>query len=78
MSKRIQHPEVNSIVRNHPGCGDVWSDTEAAAYLHVKPRTLRFWRQMRGLPFLAPTPKVRLYRRTDLDAWLDRSRTVIS
>jgi hypothetical protein len=53
---------------------DVFSEAEAAAYLHQKPRTIRDWRARRGLPCFKPTAKVTLYRRADLDAWLDRSR----
>jgi hypothetical protein len=59
-----------------PGSGqsDVFNEAEAAAYLHQKPRTIREWRATRGLPCFKPTAKVTLYRRQDLDAWLDRSR----
>jgi hypothetical protein len=53
---------------------DVFSEAEAAAYLHQKPRTIRDWRAQRGLPCFKPTAKVTLYRRADLDAWLDRTR----
>jgi hypothetical protein len=53
---------------------DIFSEAEAAAYLHQKPRTIREWRARRGLPCFKPTAKVTLYRRADLDAWLDRTR----
>ena len=53
---------------------DVFSEAEAATYLHQKPRTIRDWRARRGLPCFKPTAKVTLYRRQDLDAWLDRTR----
>lgn len=52
---------------------DVLDESEAAAYLHQKPRTLRIWRT-RGLPFYKPSAKVILYKRADLDAWLDKFR----
>lgn len=58
--------------------GELFTDEQAAAFLSVEPRTLRLWRQTRALPFCRLTPKVIRYRRADLDAWLDRSRTVIS
>lgn len=58
--------------------GELLTDEQAAAFLSVEPRTLRLWRQTRALPFCRLTPKVIRYRRADLDAWLDRSRTVIS
>jgi len=37
---------------------------------------LRLWRRTRGLPHLKITNREIRYRRADLDAWLDRSRTV--
>jgi len=52
---------------------DVFSEAEAAAYLHQKPRTIREWRATRGLPCFKPTAKVTLYRKADLDAWLEHS-----
>lgn len=55
---------------------DLLNDPQAAAYLSVEPRTLRLWRQTRGLPHLKITAKVVRYRRTDLDRWLAGFRTV--
>jgi len=59
-----------------PGSGqsDVFNEAEAAAYLHQKPRTIREWRATRGLPCFKPTAKVTLYKRADLDAWLEHTR----
>ncbi|MBM3836302.1 MAG: helix-turn-helix domain-containing protein [Verrucomicrobia bacterium] len=51
---------------------------EAAQLLAVKSRTLRLWRRTRGLPHIKITSKEIRYRRADLDAWLDRRRTVIA
>jgi hypothetical protein len=56
---------------------DLLTDEQAAAILSVEPRTLRLWRNTRNLPFLKLTPRVIRYRLSDLQAWLDRSRTVI-
>jgi hypothetical protein len=56
---------------------DLFSEGEAAAYLHQQPRTLRLWRNRRGLPHFKPTSKVVLYRRADLDAWLENSRVAV-
>jgi len=53
---------------------DLLNETEAAALLHLEPRTLRLWRQSRGLPHFKPTRKVVLYRRSDLLGWLDQHR----
>lgn len=58
--------------------GDLLTDEQAAAILAVEPRTLRLWRHTRGLPHLKLTSKVIRYRRSDLDEWLDRARTVIA
>ena len=52
--------------------GELLTDSQAAALLSVEPRTLRLWRQSRGLPHLRLTSKVIRYRRSDLDAWLAR------
>lgn len=59
-----------------PGSGqsDVFSEAEAAAYLHQKPRTIRDWRARRGLPCFKPTAKVTLFKRAEIDTWLERSR----
>ncbi|MCO5053405.1 MAG: helix-turn-helix domain-containing protein [Verrucomicrobiae bacterium] len=54
---------------------NVLTEAEAALYLNVKPRTIRLWRVMRGLPHFKPTHKVTLYSREDLNAWLERHRT---
>ena len=51
---------------------ELLTDQQAAAILAVEPRTLRLWRQSRGLPHLRLTSKVIRYRRSDLDAWLAR------
>lgn len=66
-----RHNETNT-----PGSGqsDVFNEAGAAAYLYQKPRTIRDWRARLGLPCFKPTAKVTLYRKADLDAWLDRSR----
>jgi hypothetical protein len=54
----------------------ILNEQEACAFLHQKnPRTLRLWRKTRGLPHYAPTRKVILYRKSDLVAWLEQSRT---
>jgi excisionase family DNA binding protein len=56
---------------------ELLTDKEAAAILAVEPRTLRLWRNTRGLPHIKITSKVIRYRRADVDAWLERRRTVI-
>lgn len=57
---------------------ELLTDPQAAAYIGgIEPRTLRLWRNTRGLPFLRITPRVIRYRRSDLDLWLDRSRVAM-
>lgn len=51
---------------------ELLTDLEAAALLSVEPRTLRLWRNTRGLPHIRLTSKVIRYRRPDIDAWLGR------
>jgi len=57
--------------------GEIFDDNQSAFYLKITPRTLRLWRRTRGLPHYKVTSKIIRYKRADLDAWLDRSRTVI-
>jgi excisionase family DNA binding protein len=57
---------------------DILTDRDAAALLGVQERTLRLWRQTRGLPFIRITSKVVRYRRADIDGWLARRRVAIA
>ncbi len=57
--------------------GDLMDEAQAAAYLIIKPRTLRLWRHTRGLPHIRITSKVIRYRRADIDAWLLQRRVAI-
>jgi len=57
---------------------DYLTHHEAAQLLAVKSRTLRLWRRTRGLPHYKITSKEIRYRRSDLDEWLARRRTVIA
>ena len=57
-----------------PNPAQLLTEAEAAEILSVEPRTLRLWRNTRGLPHLKITNKVVRYRRGDLDGWLDRCR----
>lgn len=63
---------LNNIAASNPS--QLLTEVEAAEILSVEPRTLRLWRNTRGLPHLKITNKVVRYRRTDLDGWLDRCR----
>lgn len=47
------------------------NESEAAAFLHIKVRQLQELRKRGGVPHMRITRKVTLYRREDLDAWLN-------
>jgi len=51
-------------------CCDLLNDHQTAELLGVLPRTLRLWRNTRGLPHIRLTSKVIRYRRPDIDGWI--------
>ncbi len=53
-------------------------DAGACRLLLTNPRTLRLWRRTLGLPFIRLTSKSLRYRRSDLEAWLNRRRVQVS
>lgn len=53
---------------------NLMDESECAAYLGVKPRTLRLWRRTRGLPHIKLTHKIIRYRKEDVDQWLNQNR----
>jgi predicted DNA-binding transcriptional regulator AlpA len=65
------------IQGTRPAQAELLTDVQTAEILAVEPRTLRLWRNTRGLPHIKITSKVIRYRRADVDAWLERRRTVI-
>ena len=74
MKNKVSKP-VAAVIPLDP---DLLGESQACALLGVLPRTLRLWRNTRGLPHLKITCKIIRYRRSDINAWLDRSRTVIA
>lgn len=57
---------------------DLLTEAEAAQLLRLEPDTLRHWRMRRksGPPYIQPHRYGRvLYQRSDLVAWLEKSRT---
>ena len=50
---------------------ELLTEDVAAIYLKILPRTLRLWRQRRGVPHIKVTSKVIRYRKNDLDRWLN-------
>src|SRR5688572_12461645 len=53
------------------------TDQTLAAYIHIEPRTIRRWRNERGLPFLRISSRVIRYKWGDVRRWLDAQRTII-
>ena len=47
-------------------------DESAALFFNVKPRTLRLWRNTKGLPHVRISSRVIRYRMADLQAWMDK------
>jgi len=54
-----------------------FGDAGLAEYLGQKPRTIRGWRQTRGLPYCRLTQKSIVFRRADVDAWLAQHRVAV-
>jgi hypothetical protein len=73
MSRHARYCMATNQSKPNPA-SDLFSEKQAADYLHQKPRTIRDWRTRRALPCFKPTAKVTLFRKADLDAWLDRHR----
>ena len=64
-----------NIYKQPADAGQMFTDTTAAEYIGgIEPRTIRAWRTNKGLPFLKITSKVCRIRKSDLDAWLAKSR----
>lgn len=55
----------------------LWTDKEAAAFLQTNLRTLRAWRELEQLPCIKITRRTIRYRKSDLEAWLERRRVVV-
>lgn len=49
---------------------------ETAIFLGTSPSTLREWIRTRRLPHYKPGKEL-LFKRTELDSWMDRHRTVV-
>ena len=47
-------------------------DVSAAEFFNVKPRTLRLWRNTKGLPHVRISSRVIRYRMADLQTWMDK------
>ncbi|MHB8522191.1 MAG: helix-turn-helix domain-containing protein [Limisphaerales bacterium] len=52
-------------------------DDGAAKFLGLTPRTIRLYRQQRGLPFLRLSSKIIRFREVDLEDWAVRQRVQI-
>jgi predicted DNA-binding transcriptional regulator AlpA len=58
--------------------GEILTDEQCAALLGIKPRTLRLWRRVRGLPFCKITSREIRYRLTDINQWLEQRRCAMT
>ncbi len=66
-------------MHSNPTSNEIFDDTTAAAYIGgITARTIRDWRNRRGLPFIRITAKVIRIRRSDLDRWLAGHRIAIT
>jgi len=68
----------NTSIQTGSGTPELLTDTQAAAFLAVKPRTLRLWRRSRALPHVKISKRVIRYRTEDLRQWLARRRVAIA
>lgn len=55
-----------------PGWPAAMGDAKAAAYLDLSPNTFKAVMERDGIQPIRPTPGRKLWRRRDLDSWLDR------
>jgi hypothetical protein len=53
---------------------EIFDEATCAAYIGVRPRTIREFRSRLGLPFLRITSKVVRFKKADVDDWLDRQK----
>ena len=67
-------PKVGTNVQ----ANDILAEDQLAQELAVEPRTVRTWRNTRGLPHIRITSKVIRYKRSEVYSWLDRQRVVLS
>jgi len=56
---------------------ELWTERQAADYLGITPRTLRQWRNTRGVPHIRLTGKIVRYRMSDLQNWIDQYRVQV-
>jgi excisionase family DNA binding protein len=57
---------------------EILTDESAAVIIGVEPRTIRYWRTHRGLPYIRITSKVVRIRKSDLDRWLSQHLVAIT
>jgi hypothetical protein len=66
------------IIPTMVAASSLLDDAGVAALFIVKPRTVRLWRETRGLPFIRITKKIIRYRREDVDAWAAGHRVALA
>ena len=68
----------DSISPVQPATGmELLTDVAAAAFLGVKPSTLRCWRKKKGVPAVVFSRKVIRYRMADLVKWVSEHRMIL-
>ena len=67
---------ISSVENNSRKTKDVLNEKQAAEYLGKKPGTLRQWRSDCKGPSYHKKGRQIMYKKTDLDAWLESGRTL--
>lgn len=67
---------ISSVDTNSDKIKDVLNEKQAAEYLGKKPGTLRQWRSDCKGPTYHKKGRQILYKKTDLDTWLEAGRTL--
>lgn len=62
------HRYMKTIASDHKT--GVLNDAQLCEFLQTTPRTLRLWRNTRGLPHIKITSRVIRYRLADVEDWL--------
>lgn len=57
---------------------EILNERQVVDLLGVQPRALRRFRKELGLPYIKISSKVLRFKKSDIDAWLDKHRQVIS
>jgi excisionase family DNA binding protein len=67
-------PKNKSMNTENSITDGLWDDAQVANYLNTTLRTVRIWRNLRGLPHIKITKKAIRFRRADVDKWIAQRR----